>query len=116
MPGLFRKKASAVAMTELDISEYELILASADGDPRVLVRVLSGRVARLTIEKEQLERKLDANDELIKSLSKRVEKMETVHKMGAGIAIIIPIIGAAITLLLAKGTVIFKPWFGNGAN
>jgi hypothetical protein len=81
----------------------------------------------LTVEKEQLERKIEKadstiselakrNETTIADLAKRIEKMETVHKMGAGIAIVIPIIGAAITLFLAKGAAFFKPWLSNGSN
>lgn len=97
-------------MPDFDVSEYEMLIASADGDPRVLLRILSGRVVTLTIEKERLEADLDNAELSLKKLSDRVEKMEIIHTMGRGALIVIPIVGAIVTLLLAKGAIIFGPW------
>lgn len=66
-------------------------------DPEVRLRLLSYRVSVLVREKEGLE--------------ERVAKMEKSFNMGAGVLLIVPLLGTIIGLLSAFGKTIFKPWF-----
>jgi phosphoribosylaminoimidazole (AIR) synthetase len=71
---------------------------SDTSDPEVRQKMLAYRVAVLTREKEQLE--------------VRVAKMERTFTMGAGVLMVLPILGTAFGLILAYGQKIFKPWTG----
>ena len=72
-------------------------------DPEVQVYVLASRVEALTKEKEKLEKDYT-------SLNTRVLKMEKSFDRGAGILLVMPVIGAAIGLLLSYWKVLSKPW------
>lgn len=76
-----------------------------ENDPAFQVRIVSMRVDALTKEKEDLERRLEA-DEV------RIAKMEKSFQRGAGIIMVLPILGTVIGLLLAYGKAIFAPWTG----
>jgi transposase len=76
-----------------------------ENDPAFLIRILSLRVDALTKEKEELEAKE-------RELEKRMAKMENSFQRGAGILMVLPIVGTLVGLLFAYGRVIFKPWTG----
>lgn len=82
------------AMTAED-DLYELA-TSGMSDPESRIKFLAYRVSVLTREKESLE--------------VRVAKMEKSFNMGAGILLVLPVLGSAIGLILAFGKVIFAPW------
>lgn len=74
---------------------YELA-TSGLADPDARIKLLAYRVSTLTREKEALE--------------VRVAKMEKSFNMGAGILLVLPVLGSAIGLILAFGKFIFAPW------
>lgn len=73
-------------------------MAMQDGDPKAQIRMLAYRVAVLTREKEALEG--------------RVSKMEKSFNMGAGILLVLPILGSLVGMFIAVGKGFFAPWFG----
>lgn len=81
-----------------------------ENDPRFQVRVLAMRVETLGREKEKIEEDLDEERRERRLLDKRVASMERTFQRGAGVALALPILGAALGLLLAYGRVIFAPW------
>jgi hypothetical protein len=74
---------------------YDLAMSGLT-DPESRVKFLAYRVAVLTREKEELE--------------ERVSKIEKSFNMGAGILLVLPIIGAAVGMMFAFGKQILKPW------
>lgn len=87
----------------LDVSELPsnerdawTMALSDTSDPEVRLRLLSYRVSVLTREKEDL--------------ADRVSKMERSFNMGAGILLVVPILGTLIGILLTFGKHIFRPW------
>jgi hypothetical protein len=86
--------SGAMATTEDDL--YELA-SSGMSDPQSQIKFLAYRVSVLTREKESLE--------------VRVAKMEKSFNMGAGILLVMPVLGSAIGLILAFGKIIFAPWY-----
>jgi hypothetical protein len=84
-----------------------------EDDPAFQVRILAIRVETLTKEKEKLEH--DLNDERKErvELDRRVAIIEKTFQRGAGVALALPFIGAAVGLILAYGKVIFAPWMAN---
>lgn len=74
---------------------YELAM-SGSADPESRVKFLAYRVAVLAREKEELE--------------VRVSKIEKSFNMGAGILLILPILGSIIGVMFAFGKTILKPW------
>lgn len=79
--------------TEDDL--YELAISGLS-NPEDKIKFLALRVAVLTREKEELEQ--------------RVAKIEKSFNMGAGILLVIPILGSVFGIILAYGNKIFKPW------
>jgi phosphoribosylaminoimidazole (AIR) synthetase len=75
--------------------EEELALQDT-ADPEVRLRLLAYRVSVLTREKENLE--------------VRVAKMEKSFNMGAGILLVLPMLGSLVAIMMAYGRAIFKPW------
>lgn len=73
--------------------------------PSVQILLLSQAVETLRREKEALEDK--ARDQEL-----RLKKIERSFNMGAGIMIVVPILGTAFGMILAFGNKIFKPWTG----
>lgn len=71
-------------------------LASNILTPEEKIRFLAYRVQVLTKENEDLE--------------DRVGKLEKTFHMGAGILLVIPVIGSAVGVVIAFGQKIFKPW------
>lgn len=74
---------------------YDLAMSGLS-DPDARVKFLAYRVAVLTREKEELE--------------VRVSKIEKSFNMGAGIVLILPLMGSVIGMMFAFGKQIFKPW------
>lgn len=74
-------------------------------DPEVQIWLLAQRIDALTREKEELERR-DRDKEA------RIAKMEKSFNMGAGMLILLPVIGTAIGIIATYAKVIFKPWSG----
>jgi Trk-type K+ transport system membrane component len=74
-------------------------------NPYTQVLLLAQRVETLGREKEALERRED-------ELEKRMSKMEASFNRGAGILMVLPIVGTVVGLLFAYGKAIFKPWAG----
>lgn len=72
-------------------------------DPAVQLFMLGQRLETLTKEKEELER-------YIESVNERLAKMEKSFNMGAGVLMILPVLGGIVGTLLAYGKVIFRPW------
>lgn len=79
-------------------------------DPRFLCRILGMRVDALTKEKEDIEKELTDERSERKKLEDRVGKMEKSFQRGAGMLIILPVLGTIIGVLFAWGKVIFAPW------
>lgn len=77
---------------------YALAMADAS-DPKTQIKILAYRVAVLTREKEAIE--------------VRVAKMEKSFNMGAGILLVLPILGSILGMMIAVGKGFFSPWFGN---
>jgi hypothetical protein len=84
-----------------------------EDDPAFQVRILAIRVETLTKEKEKLEKDLGEERQERVNLDKRVVVIEKTFQRGAGVALALPFIGAAVGLVLAYGKVIFAPWMGN---
>lgn len=84
-----------------------------EDDPRYQVRILGMRIDALTKEKEDIERELREEKIERKKLDDRVAAMEITFQRGAGMMIILPIIGAVIGIIFAYGKIIFAPWMGN---
>jgi hypothetical protein len=85
-------------------------------DQRAQILILAERVSNLGKEKEGLERALEREQKTREGVEKdfreRLEKMEKSFQRGAGIMMVVPIIGSAIGLLLAYSKMILKPWTG----
>ena len=73
--------------------------------PGAQLFILGERVKALTIEKEKLE--VD-----YRQLNERVQKMESTFNKGAGMLLLLPIVGTITTLIVAYGGRIFSPWTG----
>lgn len=86
-----------MASTE-DEDLYNLAMQDMS-DPKVQIKMLAYRVAVLTREKEAIEN--------------RVAKMERSFNMGAGILLILPILGSILGMMIAIGKGLFAPWFGS---
>jgi hypothetical protein len=83
-------------MATIEEELYELA-TSGMADPQAQIKFLAYRVSVLTREKEGLE--------------VRVAKMEKSFNMGAGILLVMPVLGSVIGLVLAFGKIIFAPWY-----
>ena len=81
-------------------------------NPYTALALLGERVNNLGKEKEALERDLEKEREDRSSLEKRVAAMERSFQRGAGVLMVIPILGTVITLLIVYGGKIFAPWTG----
>lgn len=83
-------------------------------DPAVQILLLAQRVETLGREKEELERDLEREraerENHEKDMDKRIAKMERSFQRGAGIIMILPVLGTAVGILIAYGKVIFAPW------
>ena len=82
-----------------------------EDDPRFQVRILGMRVDALTKEKEAIEEMLREERIERKAIDLRVASMEKTFQRGAGMMIIIPVLGAIFGTLVAYGKFIFGPWF-----
>jgi hypothetical protein len=85
-------------------------------DHRVQIALLAMRVDNLGKEKEAIERDLEQEraerEKHEIELTRRVETMEKSFQRGAGIIMVLPILGTVIGILLAYGKQIFAPWTG----
>lgn len=72
-------------------------------DPAVQVYVLATRVEALTKEKEALEK-------TCADLSGRLAKIERAFDRGAGILLLVPILGGFVGWIISYWKVISKPW------
>lgn len=85
-----------------------------EGDLRYQIKILGFRVEALTKEKEEIERALEKEHEMRqlreKDFEDRIAKMEVSFQRGAGMMMVLPILGTIIGLLFAYGKTIFKPW------
>lgn len=79
--------------TEDDL--YDLAMSGLT-DPESKIKFLAYRVAVLGREKEELE--------------ERIAKIEKSFNMGAGILLILPVLGSIVGMVFAFGKQIFKPW------
>ena len=85
-------------------------------DHRVQIALLAMRVDNIGREKETLERDLEEEraarlkQEL--ELGNRIAAMEKSFQRGAGIIMVLPILGTIGGLLIAYGKLIFAPWTG----
>jgi len=79
-------------------TEEELYILAISGldQSEDRLKFLSYRVSVLCKEKEELEA--------------RVARLEKLVTMGAGILVVLPIVGSAMGILLAFGKQIFRPW------
>lgn len=86
-------------------------------NPYTAIALLGERVNNLGKEKEQLESKLERECALReaheKDVEERIAKMEKSFQRGAGIIMVLPILGTVIGILLAYGKAIFAPWTGS---
>lgn len=74
---------------------YDLAMSGlTDAESRI--KFLAYRVAVLTREKEEIEQ--------------RVSKIEKSFNMGAGILLVLPVLGSVVGMVFAFGKSIFKPW------
>lgn len=81
-------------------------------NPYTALALLGERVNNLGKEKEALEQELKDERKDRGDLEKRVAVMEKSFQRGAGVLMVVPIIGTAITLFLIYGEKIFAPWLG----
>lgn len=81
-------------------------------NPYTALALLGERVNNLGKEKEALERDLEKERKDRAALETRVAAMERSFQRGAGVLMVLPIVGTAIGILLAYGKAIFKPWTG----
>ena len=85
-----------------------------EGDPRYQVKILGFRVEALTKEKEELERALEKERDLRvaheKIVDERLAVMEKSFQRGAGMMMLLPIVGTVVGMLFAYGKTIFAPW------
>lgn len=79
-------------------TEDDLYDATISGlnDPESKIKFLAYRVSVLGREKEELE--------------VRIAKIEKSFNMGAGILLILPLLGSIVGVVFAFGKQIFKPW------
>lgn len=85
-------------------------------NPYTQLALLAQRVDNLGKEKEELEngllqeRRERAEHEA--DLEKRLAKIENSFQRGAGVLMVLPIVGTVVGILFAYGKVIFRPWSG----
>lgn len=85
-------------------------------NPFTQLALLAQRVDALGKEKEDLdsallqERKERAEHEA--ELERRIAKIENSFQRGAGILMVLPVIGTVVGLVIAYGKAIFAPWTG----
>ena len=74
-------------------------------NPYTQLALLAQRVDNLGREKEELERRIEA-DEV------RLAKMERTMTMGWGVIVVIPILGSIVGFVAMYAKTIFSPWTG----
>jgi hypothetical protein len=79
-------------------------------NPYTALALLGERVNNLGKEKEALERDLEQERKERSDLEERVAAMERSFQRGAGVLMVIPILGTIITLFVVYGKMIFAPW------
>lgn len=85
-------------------------------NPYTQLALLAQRVDNLGKEKEDLERLLEhERNERVKheaEMEVRMAKIENSFQKGAGILMVLPVLGTIFGLLIAYGKTIFAPWTG----
>lgn len=85
-------------------------------NPYTQLALLAQRVDNLGKEKEDLDRALEQERreraEHEANLELRISKIENSFQRGAGILMILPIVGSVVGLVIAYGKAIFAPWTG----
>jgi uncharacterized protein YheU (UPF0270 family) len=85
-------------------------------NPFTQLALLAQRVDNLGKEKEEIERSLlierTERAEHEAALERRLAKIENSFQRGAGILMVLPVIGTVVGLLIAYGKAIFAPWTG----
>ena len=82
-----------------------------EDDPRFQVKILSIRLDNLGKEKEAIEKELAEERDERKKLDERVAKMEKSFQRGAGMMIMMPVLGTVIGFAFAYAKILF----GGGA-
>ncbi len=78
-----------------------------ESDPRYQIKLLGIRVDALTKEKEEVELELREEREERKKLDVRVAHMEKSFQRGAGMMIMLPIIGTLVGFIFAYAKILF---------
>lgn len=79
-------------------------------NPYTALALLAERVGNLGKEKEAIEQDLRDERKDRAKLEERVAAMERSFQRGAGILMVIPVLGTVIGILIAYGKTIFAPW------
>lgn len=83
-------------------------------NPFTQLALLAQRVENLGKEKEDLERALEEERreraEHERKIETRLAKIENSFQRGAGILMVLPVIGTIVGLIIAYGKTIFAPW------
>lgn len=105
---------------EIDLRRQDMqrrVFTAPDlNDPAVQVLLLAQRVETLGREKEAIERQLEATkqnyDKRIAGAEARIAKMEKSFNMGAGMLILLPVLGTVVGIVITYAKTIFRPWTG----
>jgi hypothetical protein len=85
-------------------------------NPYTQLALLAQRVAGLSDANKALEATLEhergERAEHEKKTDERITKMENSFQRGAGILLVLPVLGTMIGILIAYGKTIFAPWSG----
>lgn len=96
--------------TDYDIDRFD------PNNPYTAIAILGERIKTLVREKESLERALEKEreDRCLNeaAFEKRMAEIEKSFQRGAGVMLVLPLIGGAIGVLIAYGKTIFRPWTG----
>jgi hypothetical protein len=79
-------------------------------NPYVAIALLGERVNNIGKEKEMIERSLEEERRQRRALEDRIVKMEISFQRGAGILMVLPIVGGFVGFLAAYWKAILAPW------
>ena len=74
-------------------------------NPYTAIALLGERIKGIVEREKAIEKRED-------DLEARIAKMEASFNRGAGILMVLPVVGTVVGLLLAYGKAIFRPWTG----
>lgn len=74
------------------------------------VGILNERLKHMLENLDRAEKTVSAQAERITKQDERIAKMERTFNMGAGVLLVVPIVGAFVAWLIAGGTKFFTPW------